>query len=206
MAERAGQNTTFTELLDRARAGSPEALDTALREILPSLDRRASDLLGGWLAGRVGASDVLQEALVEVVRSIGNFGGTTRPEFATWVHRIVDRAALRVHRYLTAKKRRPPSSPSGLEALAATLRPNVATPSGEARASEFEDLCRKAIAELTIDQRLVVERVLLAGDDIDDVASDFGRTPDATRALLARARARLALRLERLGVFDSPSN
>lgn len=205
MAGSSEQDDSFEALLDRARTGDGVALDTALREVLPSLDRQARDLLGSWLGGRVGASDVLQEAMVEVVRSIHGFAGTTRGEFVTWLHRIVDRAALRVHRHLSAQKRRPPSTPSGIASLVEAVRPReLATPSGDARAAELEELCAEALRELTVDQRLVAERVLLSGASTEDVARELERTPDAVRALLARARARLALRLEKLGAFDRP--
>ena len=96
-----------------------------------------------------------------------------------------------------------PYYPAGMVVTAIDLTPGMLK-RAKARAAELEELCAEALRELTVDQRLVAERVLLSGASTEDVARELERTPDAVRALLARARARLALRLEKLGAFDRP--
>lgn len=192
----------FAEELLRARQGDADALDRILRRVLPRLDRRTREQLGPWLAGRMGTSDLVQDALVEVVRSITKFEGHTEAAFVAWLDRIVDRAALQQYRRLRADRRRVPSDPAGLRRLASAILPLPATPSADARQAEFIAICEAALAELSIDQRLALIGVVFENRPVAEVAVELGRSPDALHALLGRARARLAVRLQQLGAYD----
>lgn len=189
-------------LVERARDGDVEALDALLRRVHPQLDSRARSSLGSWLAGRTGASDILQDALVEVLRGIGAFRGTTEAEFVVWVQRIVDRTALMDNRGRRAAKRREPSRVSGLRDLARVLERPEPTPSTVLRDAECVAAFEQALSSLTLDQRLAFEQVMLERRPIHEVAADLHRSVDALHALLGRARARLVIRLSQLGALD----
>ena len=75
-------------LLERARGGDREALETLLRRIHPLVHR--------WSLVRTGdaaeADDLAQEVLVRVVRQLGSFRGDAR--FTSWLYRVVGNAAI----------------------------------------------------------------------------------------------------------------
>lgn len=201
--ERSSPVPPFLDELQRARRGDADALDRLVRRVLPQLDRRSREELGPWLAGRLGASDLVQDALVEVVRGITKFEGDTEAAFVAWVDKIVERAALQQHRKLRADRRRAPTQPDELQRLAAVLQPAPSPPSAVARQAEFTTLLETALSELTIDQRLALTRVVFEQQPVAQVAAELGRSTDALHTLLGRARARLALRLEQLGAYRS---
>lgn len=181
---------------DRVRAGDADALEALLRRVQPQLERHAARILGEWLRARTRASDVLQDALLEVVRRIDEFEGSTEASFVRWIERMIETSALQQHRFLTAQKRRPPSRPSGLEELSRALQPPPNTPSSFVARTESRAQYERALAHLSPDQRQVIQEVVVAGRPVADVARAMGRNPAAVHALLSRARAALALRLE----------
>ena len=191
-------------LLERVRQGDGEALGIAWERIEGASSRRASRNLGPGLRGKANASDILQDAFLEVLRTASSFRGDTMAEFASWVGQIIESCARQRHRSLRAAKRHAPSSPSGLRALFEARRPAPASPSAPVRATEDRTRFEDALAALGADQRAVVEALAIEGRPVDEVARDLGRSPAAIYSLLARARAALALRLEGDDTRSSP--
>jgi RNA polymerase sigma factor (sigma-70 family) len=105
------------ELARRASAGDRNALDELLRVIEPGVLRRT----GRFLPNRQDAEEAAQDALLQVARKIGDFGG--RSKFTTWLYVVVGNAARQTYRDL---KRR-----AGEQALgeAETARPDPRTTS-----------------------------------------------------------------------------
>lgn len=156
-------------------------------------------MLGQWLRARTRQSDVLQDALLEVVKHFGEFAGTTESSFVHWIERIVESSAQRQQRYFAASKRSPAGG-SPTAADPATVPISSPTPSAVAVTAESLAAYQRALGELTDDQRHAIEQVVLAGRAVADVAKQLDRTPAALHALLGRARAALAVRLEREGL------
>jgi len=86
------------ELLTRARAGETEALGelcALYRNYLRMIVRTG---LGPRLRERLELSDVVQEALVEVVRQFPQFTGQNEAALVGWLRRLVVRGeAIRAH-------------------------------------------------------------------------------------------------------------
>lgn len=195
-------NGDFVSLLGRARAGDATALDALIRRAQPRLQARAAKTLGQWLRARTRQSDVVQDALVEVVQRFAAFAGHTESAFVHWIERIIESSAQRQQRYFTASKRSPAGG-SPTSADPATLPNSSPTPSAVASSAESLAAYQRALGELTEDQRYAMEQVVLAGRPVAEVANELGRNPAALHALLGRARAALAVRLERAGL-DRP--
>lgn len=181
--------------LARARAGDVAALEAVLRRVQPQLEAHVANALGTRLRASTRESDIVQDAMLEVVRRIGEFEGHTEATFVRWVERIVETGVRQQHRFLSARKRRPPSQPPAQHDLARAILAAPRTPSSFAIQAENLEEYARALAELGEDQRHVIEQVVVAGRPVDEVATEMARTPTAVHSLLSRARAALALRL-----------
>ena len=84
-------------LIDKARRGDRQALDSLLRRHQPTIHAVCRRVTGN----DADALDATQEALIAVVRGLGNFDGRSR--FSTWVYRIVTNVCLDE---ISARKRR----------------------------------------------------------------------------------------------------
>jgi RNA polymerase sigma factor (sigma-70 family) len=188
----------FLAELQLARAGDRKALDGLLTQLEHRFRQDAERRIGDVLRGRTRVSDVLQDAYVEVVRSIGAFTGKTENEFYVWVTTIIENAARRQHRHLTAKKRKPPSGTTELNALARAVLRTTSSPLSDLQKVEDVELVYAALAALREDHRVIIEQVVFARRPVGDVAEELGRTEQAARMLLSRARAALTVQLDRL--------
>lgn len=74
-------------LIDRAKEGDRQALDQLLAEHRDTVRRIVYRTIGS----DVDIEDVVQEASIQVVRSIGNFRGDAR--FTSWLYRLVSNVA-----------------------------------------------------------------------------------------------------------------
>lgn len=93
------------ELMARARAGQPEALGelcALYRNYLRMIVRTG---LGPRLRERVETSDVVQEALVEVVRQFPAFTGQNEAALVGWLRRLVAQKLADLGRYHSRAKR-----------------------------------------------------------------------------------------------------
>lgn len=188
----------FVADLRRAREGDSQALDRLLTELQHRFRESGERRVGEALRGRTRVSDVLQDAYIEVVRSINDFTGSTEAEFYAWVTTIIENAARRQHRHLTAKKRKPPSRTTELNALTIAYLRTVSSPLSQLQKREDIEFIYRAVKALRAEHREVIEQVIFAGKPVDEVARELGRTEAATRMLLSRARAALTLKIDAL--------
>src|SRR5262245_66329213 len=104
------------ELLSRARAGETEALGelcSLYRNYLRMIVRTG---LGPKLRERLELSDVVQEALVEVVRQFPQFTGQSEAALVGWLRRLVSQKLADLGRYHSRAKRFSGSAPVPLDA------------------------------------------------------------------------------------------
>lgn len=93
------------ELLARARAGEAEALGELCALYRNYLRMVVRTGLGPRLKERVELSDVVQEALVEVVRQFPQFTGQTEAALLGWLRRLVGQKLADLGRYHSRAKR-----------------------------------------------------------------------------------------------------
>lgn len=166
-------------LLARAAGGDPEAVRALL-------DRHAPAVYG-FIYARVGgheqqAEDLLQETLMEAVRSARTFRGEAA--LTTWLCAIARR---RLARHYEAERRRELAA-SGLAAVGAP----------EEDLDRREDVVR-ALGTLPALHRQVLVLKYLDGLSVAEIAAEVGRTRVQVQSLLQRSREAFRRAMEDAG-------
>jgi RNA polymerase sigma-70 factor (ECF subfamily) len=104
------------ELMAKARAGQGDALGELCALYRNYLRMVVRTGLGPRLRERVELSDVVQEALVEVVRQFPQFTGQTEAALVGWLRRLVGQKLADLGRYHNRAKRGAGGSPVPLDA------------------------------------------------------------------------------------------
>jgi RNA polymerase sigma-70 factor (ECF subfamily) len=153
--------------------------------------------LGDRLRGKVEASDVVQQTLLEAHQKLAQFRGHSDAELAAWLRRLLACTLADVLRAHTRARRdvAREQSLAALEASSARLEAWLAaeqsSPSERAARNEQVLHLAEALTTLPEDQRLVVELRHLKGWSLAAIARHLGRTPAAVAGLLHRGLARL---------------
>ena len=88
-----------TRLLEQARAGDQEALNALFARHRPRLRRMVDMRLDRRLQARIDASDVIQEACVEVVTRLNEYLSQPPYPLFLWLRLIVGERLLKLHRH-----------------------------------------------------------------------------------------------------------
>jgi RNA polymerase sigma-70 factor (ECF subfamily) len=88
-----------SETLRRAAEGDPGALGQAFSQHRPRLRRMIQIRLDRRLQGRIDPSDVLQEAYLEVARSLADYLKDPQISFYLWIRFITGRKLQAIHRH-----------------------------------------------------------------------------------------------------------
>jgi RNA polymerase sigma-70 factor (ECF subfamily) len=167
------------ERLARLRAGDPDAVRVALRELLPHVRR--------WLVRLIGRSpdldDATQDALTEIARFLPRFEG--RSKLSTAAHRITVRVAYRYFKSARAE-----------EAIDDDLVDHA--PSAFARLEAREALARlqRCLAKLPAKRRVAFSLCAIGGMTPSEAAKVAGTTALAMRCRLVWARREIARMLQ----------
>jgi RNA polymerase sigma-70 factor (ECF subfamily) len=167
---------TEADLLTRAAAGNA----VAVRALLDGYGAA----LYGFLYARVGghapvAEDLLQETLIEAVRSAATFRGES--SLKTWLCAIARR---RLSRHYEAE-RKAAVVRAGLRAV-----PDNAA-DADSRGVERRDEITRALGALPALHRQVLVRKYLDDRSVEEIAKELGRSRVQVQSLLQRARAGL---------------
>jgi RNA polymerase sigma-70 factor (subfamily 1) len=142
------------ELLSRARAGETEALGELCALYRNYLRMVVRTGLGPRLRERLELSDVVQEALVEVVRQFPQFTGQNEAALVGWLRRLVGQKLADLGRYHSRAKRTGTGSTLPLDA---PLDPNDADRPGEAgRLLDVLSLSQSSPSEVASRRELIV--------------------------------------------------
>jgi RNA polymerase sigma-70 factor (ECF subfamily) len=183
--------------LAAARAGSPEALGQALEACRGYLILIAQHELAPELQPKGGASDLVQETLMEAFRDFGRFPGATEDELLQWLRRLLlNNLADFARRYRATDKRRldrevaqaaGDASANLLDGLAASW-PSAGS---AAAAQEQAQAVQAVLARLPEDYRRVIVLRYQEGQSFDEIGQALGLTANAARKLLVRAIERV---------------
>ena len=185
-------NPTPTDIF-RARRGDRDALDRLLVKHHERFVHAARARLGWGLRARLHTSDLLQSTLLDVVHSVADFRGETDDAFVHWVGRIMDHNIRDKARYFKAGKREAKVVARG----ASNAVDHAPTPSAWAEFGDEGERLRNAMADLAPDYRRIIELRFVEGKSHREAAEVMGRTEEAMRILFWRARAALAVALEK---------
>jgi RNA polymerase sigma-70 factor (ECF subfamily) len=185
------------ELVRRVRAGDEVAGRLLFERHLPALLAKARARLPAALRGKVGASDVVQDAWLGAFLDIAKFEDRGDGSFAAWLRTILDRRVVDAVRHHAGSKKRQAKREVRLVTEAARLEPDrrQVTPSVEVRGAEEAARLRAVVDSLPDDYAAVIRLVHREGLTLVEAGACLGRTPDATRMLYNRAMDRLADRM-----------
>ncbi len=151
-----------------------------------------------WLAGKLDASDLVQNSLLKAHAARDQFRGITPAEMAGWLRTVLARTLANELRAFGQAKRdvgAERSLDADLDASAgrldAWLAADHTSPSERAGRRERADALAAAVAGLPPEQREVVLLKHCDGLALADIAARTGKTPAAVAGLLRRGLARL---------------
>jgi RNA polymerase sigma-70 factor (ECF subfamily) len=200
------QNDDFQNDLQAARAGSAEALGRVLERFRPYLLRIANDELDSALRPKVGASDLVQQSLLEGQQDFAGFRGTALDDLQAWLrgilrHNLADVRAA----YHEAAKRQLKQEELLDTATAGPLHERLVadtpSPLEHVVADEQVHALQQALGRLTEDYRRVLTLRHQEGLSFVQIGDTLGRSADAVRKLWFRAVE--ALRQEMQGSHEA---
>lgn len=187
-------------LLEQARGG-----DAAAREELFARCRQYVQLLARaqvetWMRGKVDASDLVQQTLLEAHRGFQNFRGGTEAEWLAWLRQILTHNAQDFIRRYRQTDKRDVGRELPLEAPADGLSGGfLLEPPDGLQETPSQVLCHKereielanAIAQLSPDHQEVIFLRNLQRLPFEEVAQRMNRSRPAVQMLWLRAIRRL---------------
>jgi RNA polymerase sigma-70 factor (ECF subfamily) len=180
------------ELLDLARQGDQAALDQLFARYHAPLRRWASGRLPRWARDLADTDDLVQEALLQTFRRIGEFDARGTGALYGYLRQAV---LNRIRDEFRRKARRP-----DVMGFDGSEMDGGVSPLEHAIGREMADRYERALARLHPQQQeLIIARVEM-GCDYEELAESLGRpSADAVRKAAKRALVRLAEEMARDG-------
>ena len=201
-------------LLQRAASGDREAAGELLELHRERLTRMVRLRLDPRVQGRMGVSDVLQEAYLEAARRLADYLRAPDMPFYLWLRFIAGQRVLMVHRRHLRVKARAAGREVRLEAaagpaassicVAAELAGRETSPTLAAARAELRDRLAEALESMEpIDREVLTLRHLehLSNAEASRV---LGIDPDAASKRYVRALRRMREALSGLGIRSDP--
>jgi RNA polymerase sigma-70 factor, ECF subfamily len=191
--------------LKEACAGSVAAQGQVLEMCRKYLLVVANRELDAMLRAKEGASDLVQETLIQAYRGFPKFEGTTRAEILAWLRRILLNNLSTVRRrYAHAENRNVGrevtlDDTGPIAKFKGSLALDTPSPSSRVAAREVSAALDQALETLPGDYREVI--LLRHGHNLSfaDVGELMDRSDDAARKLYVRAIESLRQELKRFG-------
>jgi RNA polymerase sigma-70 factor, ECF subfamily len=206
----AADSSETQRLLDRVRAGKPEATDQLLDRHRPYLHRLMELRLDPKIRARVDPSDVVQEAQLEASRRLDDYVQQPMMPFRLWLRQIAYDRLLMLRRHHARAARRavqrdvPLPDRSSLM-LAQQLLAAGSTPSQHLLKREFVQRVREAVSQLPEGDREVLVLRNLEGLSNQEAAQVLQMDPATASRRYGRAVIRLREILLQSGLMESGS-
>lgn len=183
------------ELIERARAGSEEAISELVAHYQSYLEFIGNQEINADVRRKLGTSDVIQEAMLQAHQSIASFSGDSEPQFRHWIRRILlNEVVDACRRFETQKREVDREQP--LDSTGPMVPDGHNTPRSAAVAEEEARLLSDAMSRLPTEYAQVVQLRNFDGLSLAEVATQMDRSPEAARKLWARAIERLKRELK----------
>jgi RNA polymerase sigma-70 factor, ECF subfamily len=170
--------------LPAARAGSSEALGNTLESCRRYLLWVARRELGSDLQAKAGASDLVQETLLDAGRDFARFHGGSEEELLAWLRRILLNNLSNFFRSYrdTAKRCVAAEVPLDSGDHDDDLASRSSTPVEQALEREQVELLEEAVARLPEEQRQLITLWHREEKSFEEIASMLGCSPNTVRA------------------------
>ncbi|WP_246419759.1 sigma-70 family RNA polymerase sigma factor [Aporhodopirellula rubra] len=201
MPESSSDQPTATNRPDKSASGPPAA-DMSdpqwIAKYEPYLRMLARTHMRAAYRAKIGASDIVQQAMLQAVGAIDQFRGGTEAELRAWLRQILVRQICHLDRDLHRDKRDVRRERSMEQKLAQSsmrleglLAADQATPSQVAIVGENVTALAAAVERLPDGQRQAIELHYLEGLKLAEVAEALGKTTGAVAGLLHRGMKQL---------------
>ena len=190
------------ELVQSAQSGNAEALEELFTRYLPTVRQIAALRMGYRMRQMLDVEDIVQEALLSVLRGIDRFEHNSEGSFRNWLSNCVECAVIDHSRRASAKKRgegkvRRFGDYNASQRLSSAFAGGGPTPSQIAQGTELEELLEDALLKLPEHYRQVLVQRQLCEMSYKEIAESMGFTETATaRKACSRAAKKLKDLLE----------
>lgn len=188
------------ELARLAASGNTEALDLLLTRHLPAVRAFVRAHMGAQLRQRESMSDIVQSVCRELLVHQDRFQYPDEHGFQSWLFTTARRKLANRARDLGRMKRDAKCEIADLSesrmAELGTAYAGMTSPSAQALRQEEVERLESAIDQLPEEQREVITLAHLVGLTRAEIAVQMGRSEEAVRSLLHRAKAKLAILLD----------
>jgi RNA polymerase sigma-70 factor (ECF subfamily) len=177
-----------TQQIDAARAGDHESWAALCEEHWQYLVLIAGQHVGRDLQSKVGASDIVQQSMLEAQRSIGQFRGSNDRELRAWLAQIVRRNVIdQARRYCETRGSAKAKEVAWSIAPKHSLAAEGETPSFLVRQAEFDQELIRAVAQLSPRHQQIIEMRHRDGLTHAEIAERLNISVEASRQLWTRA-------------------
>lgn len=192
----------FEDTLKSAKSGDEAAIGKLLLPFLPALTAFVRLRLHPQVTQRESPADVVQSICREVLDDLPQVRATEEVAFRSWLFSVAWNKVRNKHAYHNAEKRDIGKDLSGSvdygmgEAAILASYGKAVTPSRDMAAGEEVARIEAAFGQLPELYRDVLLNVSIAGLSYAEAGRIAGKSEDAVRQLVHRARARLATLLD----------
>lgn len=178
----------WPQLVKDARGGCDDSLGEIITRLRGYLLLIANGQIRGSLQAKFGASDIVQNSLLDAHAGIDEFNGTTEAEMRAWLKQIV------LHNFIDEQRRYTDTQSRNLQRerpMETLVNPLITGPSdgGSKKMRQSEDLQQltRALQRLPPRQQRVVEGRRRFGYTYQQIADQLEITEGAARKLWSRA-------------------
>ncbi|MCA9191535.1 MAG: sigma-70 family RNA polymerase sigma factor [Planctomycetales bacterium] len=157
----------------------------------------AETQLHARLKGKVDASDIVQQTMLQAYQARDQFRGTTSGERAAWLRTILGNVLFAVARNFS-RQRRDITREQSIQAvekssiqLANLLVGNSSSPSANLHRHERADELAKAMLKLTTEQRQAIVLKYWHGATLADIGEQLDKSTEAVAGLIFRGMQKL---------------
>lgn len=184
--------THSRELVQSASRGDTSAVEQLLVRHLDSLHAYVRLRVGGVVAARESASDLVQSVCREVLQDLHAFDYQNDEHFVHWLYTTALRKIRDRGRFHGRQRRDAGREVAADDGALLGAYATMQTPSRDAAANEEIDRFEVAFTHLSEEQQEVVSMARLMDLPHADIARHLGKSEGAVRVVLHRALARLA--------------
>ena len=188
------EKAPVADLLTKARAGDPQALENLFSCCRNYMSILARTKVESWLRAKVDSSDLVQQTLLEAYRDFARFKGETEAEWLGWLRQILaNNTADFVRQFHGTGKRKVGREVAlaGNSDAPSCLADSVETASQQLLRKERELQVADAVAQLSADHQEVILLRNLERLSFEEVARRMGRSRPAVQMLWMRAVGKL---------------
>jgi len=173
-------------LIRKAQDGDDEALGQMVSQVYQYLIHivRCEQSLG--FQSKFGASDIVQQSMIEAHQSIQKFKGRSEVELRSWLKRIVLNNLIDSTRKFRSTESRDVTREVPIEALSKPLINRSHSPSWLMKRRESDESLLLALHRLPDQQRHVIEARHRHGHSYKQIAAEIGTTETTARKLWSR--------------------